>query len=466
MIAGRNPSLPDALPSVPDAVQAPPPAATSPPLPGQAARPGWAAIFFNGRLLGWGIALLTLAVFVTDCLTGEDLHVGILFNVCIALTLWSWRPRWVVRLTLATIVLRLIAHHADPGVHHDINPFVDMFNLGTGLTVQVLTGALIWRHVHVQQDLEARQHEVQHQAVVLASALEDARRATREAQEAAAREHLAAEGERAARLKEVETRRRERLLFRDLERVKGLSVALHRAVLPDVPASVAGGRLLLSARYAPAEKQMEIGGDFYDLFALDSEGMRWGLVIGDVAGHGVDAAAQTSLVTTTLRTCVFESKEGPAQILARTARALEGQLTSFVSAVYAVYDVNTCLLTWANAGHEPPILVRGDGQGAPLPLSPTGSLLGIGLDDFTQQEMLLEPGHILVMITDGLVEARTDSNAMLGWDGLAAIAARHTRASDNTDSIADGILEDARAFVGSRRINDDIALLVARIAAG
>jgi len=458
MITGRKPTPRNAPP-------APLPAALPRLTPERPERAGQAAASFRGQPLGWVIALLTLVVFAVDCLTGENLHVGILFNVCIGLTLWSWRPRWVIRLTAATLLLRLIAHFADPSTHHDLNPFVNMFNLIVGLSVQTLTGALIWRHVHVQQSLEERQEEVQHQALVLAAVLEDARRATREAQEAAAREHLAAEGERAARLKEVETRRRERLLFHDLERVKGLSVALHRAVLPNVPASVAGGRLCLSARYAPAERQMEIGGDFYDLFALDSDDTRYGLVIGDVAGHGVDAAAQTALVTTTLRTCVFESKEGPARILSRTARALEGQLASFVSAVYAVYDANTRTLTWANAGHEPPMVVRGDGQGAPIALSPTGSLLGIGLDDFTEQQIKLEPGHILVMITDGLVEARTEANAMLGWDGLALIAARRAAASGETDSIADGILEDARAFAGSRQINDDIALLVARVGA-
>lgn len=450
----------------PSSQNAPPTAAPPFPLPGGGGRAGQAASSWTTTPLGITIALLTLVVFGMDCLTGEDLHVGILFNVCIGLTLWSWRPRWVIRLTALTMALRLIAHAADPSIQHELNPFVDMFNLVTGLTVQGLTGALIWRHVHVQQDLEERQAEVQQQAVVLASALEDARRAAGEAQEAAAREHQAAEGERAARLKEVETRRRERLLFHDLERVKGLSVALHRAVLPEVPAAVAGGRLALSARYVPAEKQMEIGGDFYDLFALEGDGARWGLVIGDVAGHGVDAAAQTALVTTTLRTCVFESKEGPAKILARTARALEGQLASFVSAVYAVYDADTRILTWANAGHEPPIVVRGDGKGVPTALSPTGSLLGIGLDDFTEQQMTLEPGHTLVMITDGLVEARTEENAMLGWDGLSEIAARHAAAWGGTDAVADGILEDARAFAGSRRISDDIALLVARVGDG
>lgn len=442
--------------------ETPPAALSAAPL----GREGWAAVFFDGTLLGWAIALLTLLVFALDCLTGENLHVGILFNVCIGLTLWSWRPRWVIRLTTVTVVLRLVAHFFDPASHHDISPTVGMFNLVTGLAVQVLTGALIWRHVHVQQDLEARQHEVQHQAGVLASALEDARRATRDAEDAAAREHLAAQGERAARLKEVETRKRERLLFHDLERVKGLSVALHRAVLPDVPAQVAEGRLRLSARYAPAEKQMEIGGDFYDFFALDGDNGRYGLVIGDVAGHGVDAAAQTLLVTTTLRTCVFESKEGPARILSRTGRALEGQLASFVSMVYAVYDTQARTLTWANAGHEPPILVGGAGQGGPVALSPTGSLLGIGLDDFTEQQRVLEPGHTLVMITDGLVEARTEANVMLGWDGLAEIAARCAQGADSVDTIADGILEEARAFVGARRITDDIALLVARVGTG
>ncbi len=418
------------------------------------------------RSLAWSIALLTLAVFVTDSITTEDLHAGVLFNVCIALTLWSWRPRWVVLETVATVILRLVAHFTDPSVRNDLSPYVDMFNLTVGLLVQALTGALIWRHVHVQQSLEARQAEVAHQAEVLSLALEDARRATRAAQDAAERERLAAEREReaagrerAARLGEVDARKRERRLFHDLERVKGLSVALHRAVLPDVPPSVAEGRLRLAARYAPAEREMEIGGDFYDLFALDGSGMRWGLVIGDVAGHGVDAAAQTALVTTTLRTCVFESEDGPALILSRTARALEGQMTSFVSAVYAVFDANERTLTWANAGHEPPLLARAGTP--PRPLSPTGALLGIGLTEFSQSHIALEAGDAIVMVTDGLTEARTGENAMLGWDGLAALCAARAADECDPDVIADGLLEDVRAFAGERQIRDDIALLVA-----
>ena len=96
-----------------------------PPQPGDPLPSGEAAPFTQGiwkRLtpgrqpLGFIIAFLLALTFVADIVSPEVLHVGILFNICIGLTLWSWRPRWVVNVTAASVVLRLLAHFLDPSV--------------------------------------------------------------------------------------------------------------------------------------------------------------------------------------------------------------------------------------------------------------------------------------------------------------------------------------------------------------
>lgn len=444
-----------ALPATPDA----PPAEHA---PGDALPSGEAAPFTEGvwkRLtpgrqpLGAIIVLLLALTFVADIVSPEVLHVGILFNVCIGLTLWSWRARWVVNVTAATVLLRLLAHFIDPAVHGQGMDMVDMFNMVTGLTVQTLTGALIWRHVLVQRKLEARERHAVRQARELAVALAGAQQAARDAEQATERE-------RYARLREVDARTRERKTFQDLERIKNLSVALHRAVLPAMPSEFAGGRVRVASRYAPAEREIQIGGDFYDVLSLREDGTRFGLVIGDVAGHGVEAAAQTALVTSTLRTIALDGAYGPAHVLARTARALEGQLESFVSLAYVIFDTTKGTLTYGNAGHEPPLLVERDGTWGPL--MPTGALLGIGLWEFDECWLPLVPGQTLVLITDGLTEVRPPQGEMLGWDGFAEMAARQAGQCVDMEQMADGLLGDVRAFAVNNRLTDDIALVLTR----
>lgn len=418
------------------------------------------------------IAGLTLAVFMADVAYPEYLHIGVLFNVCIALTLWSWRPRWVVAVTTLTVALRLasyalerflprLAHLTIPGFTGEEPAGVDVFNLAVGVAVQTLTGALIWRQVEVQKRLEVREQQTRRQAHALKLALDEATGAKREAENATREAQKATDRERAALQREVEARRRERKTFHALERVKDLSLALSRAVLPDVPALLAGGRVGLAARYEPAEQEIQIGGDFYDVLTLDDSGARFGLVIGDVAGHGVEAAAQTALVTTTLRACAFGSEDGPADVLSRTARTLEGQTESFVSLFYGVLDADAGHLTYANAGHEPPILL--DGADSPTPLNPTGPLLGLGFGParFGERRLALRPGQTLVLMTDGLTEVRCGGGEMLDWEGLAGIAARRCAAAPDAAAIADGILADVRAYAARERLTDDVALVVA-----
>ncbi|MDQ2800667.1 MAG: SpoIIE family protein phosphatase [Armatimonadota bacterium] len=417
----------------------------------------------RGKLLAAVIGLLLLGVFVADLRSAEDLHVGILFNVIIALTVWSRRPAWVVATTALSVLLRLVAHLLDPGTRGG-ESYVPLFNLVVGIVVQMLTGSLIWRQVRVQQresrllaaerkvrsQAQAAEGEAQEHSRALAHALREAERATAKAQESTRQE-------RAAREREHQT-------LASLERVKDLSLALNRAVLPDIPPAIAAGRIRLGAHYSPAEHDIQIGGDFYDVLALDDAQTRYALVIGDVAGHGVEAAAQTALVTSTLRAFAREIEDGPAAILSRTARALEGQLASFVSLFLGIYDATAGTITYANAGHEPPILIHTQTADFPEPLSPTGPILGVGGADAEEAQAAFGPGDVLVLLTDGLTEARRADGEMIAWDGVAALAAQRAARlpPDDVQGLVEGLLQDVRVWATGRPLTDDIALLIAR----
>lgn len=429
----------------------------------------------------WANLALVFIVFIADWRTPETYHVSYLYNICIALTIWSWHPRWVLAVTALTVFTRLASHEYEPYHHSMVDPTVDAFNTTMGLTVQVMTGTLIWLQVLAQRRFEVNQRYARHHeaallaaerrareeaerteelarrhATELATALADARRAMWQAQEAIQRE-------RDARRRETAAREREMKASGDLERIKNLSVALHNAVLPAVPRETSGGRIRLGAQYSPAERDILIGGDFYDVMLLDDDGGRIGLVIGDVAGHGVEAAAQTALVTTTLRAYAAESDRGPADIMSRTARLIDTQLESFVSVFFGIYDLKTHTLTYANAGHEPPIVIYKNRPQMPEPLDPTGSILGVGLIEFDEASCHLDPGDVLVMLTDGLTEVRTGGGAMLGWDGVAAIAADRIGHLTDAQMVADGIVSDVRWVSRNQRLSDDVALLVAYI---
>ncbi|MCW3062485.1 MAG: protein serine/threonine phosphatase [Capsulimonas sp.] len=439
-------------------------------------RPGIRLLFLNLLLLG--------SIFFADVYQDEHYHVSVLYNVCIALTLWSWRPRWTMIVTIAAMAMRVISHLNDIQLGTDDTY---AFNLFVGLFVQALTGGLIWRQIVVQQRLEAHlllagqlekdkrrqeaalleaerrtrfnlehaEEQTRRHTTELAGALSEAQNAMRQAQEAM-------QSERAARLREAEAREREIKAFRDLERVKNLSVALHHAVLPEVPSEIANGRVHLGARYAPAERDSHIGGDFYDVLPIGDGSRYFGLAIGDVAGHGVEAAAQTALVTTTLRAYALEGADSPAEVMSRVARAIDAQLDSFVSLFFGVLDTETGRLVYCNAGHEPPIILTADNPNHPLALQSTGVILGVGIMDFEESQYFLNPGDAIVMLTDGLTEARAESGLLLGWEGVAAMAANRYQQTLDMQSLADTILRDVREFATRVRLADDVALLVAR----
>jgi sigma-B regulation protein RsbU (phosphoserine phosphatase) len=209
-----------------------------------------------------------------------------------------------------------------------------------------------------------------------------------------------------------------------------------------------------------AGEGLEVGGDFYDLFAVGTED-EWALVIGDVCGKGAEAAAVTSLARYTLRAVTTRSPS-PAATLATLNGELLGQMPEprFITAVIghlAIRPDGGGHLTVASGGHPPPILLRVGGRAEVA--ETRGALLGVMSEasavDF---EVVLALGDAVVLYTDGITESRSDRP--LAPPDLAA---------ELTPALEDGAAAVARRAVAlaERRadgtLRDDVAVLVVRL---
>ncbi|MFD3941863.1 SpoIIE family protein phosphatase [Streptomyces sp. NPDC058579] len=208
--------------------------------------------------------------------------------------------------------------------------------------------------------------------------------------------------------------------------------------------------LELTGRYLPASDH-DVGGDWYDVIALP-EG-RTALVIGDVMGHGIHAAAVMGQLRTAVRTLARHGVP-PAELL-RSLDAVVADLgeDEMATCVYAVHDPATGSVVLARAGHPPPAVATADGAITFLE-GPPGTPLGTGGQDFATEEVLLPPGSLLVLYTDGLIEAR-DRDLDEGMDQLAeALVDLERPLSQVCEAILDQLLPCAPG--------DDVAVLLAR----
>jgi hypothetical protein len=227
--------------------------------------------------------------------------------------------------------------------------------------------------------------------------------------------------------------RRAQRLERDREELLGDVGLLQRALLPEVPDRI--GTLEASVSYRPADGPAA-GGDFYDVFEM--EGKRVGIIVGDVCGHGRQALAVTALMRYSLRAYLNASGE-PRTALQIAARALDNEThVELTTVVLAVYDQGAGTLSYACAGHEPPILL---GLPAHTPVTVGSSPpIGAGMDTGLRQTTVsLPPGSSAFFFTDGLVEARL-GDGLLGRARLAEIAAEldgHAHAEELLGRIAE-----------------------------
>jgi PAS domain S-box-containing protein len=235
------------------------------------------------------------------------------------------------------------------------------------------------------------------------------------------------------------------------------ALMLQRALLPDEFGYHAG--IDIARRYLPASDLTGVGGDWYDVIGLG--GGRVALVVGDVMGHGVRAAAVMGQLRTATRTLTALDLQ-PAEVLQHLDELMEhlgGSAENgifFATCVVAVYDpVNrTCRI--ARAGHVPPLAVHPDGRTELLDIPP-GVPLGVGGHTFDSRDFPLEDGSLLVLCTDGLVESRAPGRDI--DDGLNDLAAQIKDPSLPLEAIADAVIAGLR---GDRTL-DDAALMVARV---
>ncbi|NUP45815.1 MAG: SpoIIE family protein phosphatase [Catenulispora sp.] len=244
---------------------------------------------------------------------------------------------------------------------------------------------------------------------------------------------------------------------RRFERERAMALALQRSLLPRAfPMQCA---VEVAHRYLPAQEG--VGGDWYDVIPLS--GGRVALVVGDVVGHGIHAAATMGRLRTAVRNfCALdltpEDLLGQLDALVESMDADEAEDQRGVGIIgatclYVVYDPVTGMCSVAAAGHPDPAVVARDGSVAFLDL-PTGPPLGLGGSSYEAVELPIEEGSTLVLYTDGLVESR-DQDIGTGLERLSAVLAGPGRDPEELCASAIGGLLPARPW-------DDVALLAAR----
>ena len=232
--------------------------------------------------------------------------------------------------------------------------------------------------------------------------------------------------------------------------------SLQRSFVSLVPPEVPGWDI---ATYYEAAR--EVGGDFFELFRLRRRGRPLSIVIADVTGKGV-AAALLMAFSRPLLHAAIDHTTNPAAALERVNRILveERRSSLFITAVAARLDVRTGELRVANAGHEPPLLVRADGSPIDCPVE-AGPLVGaFGRLDIPEVSVELGPGDLVLLYTDGVTDARSPGGERFDeWRLFEAVeGARGQTASEVVSAIA----RDVNAFQGRDDVADDITIVAVR----
>lgn len=260
----------------------------------------------------------------------------------------------------------------------------------------------------------------------------------------------------------TERREYERELVRARERAeaseahaKALAHTLQQTLIPPTPPAIP--QLQVAAVYRPAGDGAEVGGDFYDVFQIDT--CTWVVVIGDVRGKGVGAAVVTSLARHTLRAASVHL-ERPSDTLATLNQVLLRDSTERFCTV-ALVRLTRSAGAWhaavGSAGHPLPVLRR-DGR-TPTEIGQPGTVLGvIDEPELSDVELDLQPGDCLLLYTDGVPDGRRGQD-FYGEDRLMQVVASPVASAEQ---LTEAVLEDVLAYQ-SGDARDDIAIVVVRV---
>ncbi|MEU9150182.1 SpoIIE family protein phosphatase [Streptomyces sp. NPDC048417] len=247
---------------------------------------------------------------------------------------------------------------------------------------------------------------------------------------------------------------------RRFARERSAALTLQRNLLPQ--RLVEGTAIETASRYLPADADNGVGGDWFDVIPLS--GARTALVVGDVVGHGINAAAAMGRLRTAVHT-LADLDLPPDELLAHlddTVRRMAEEDTDSqdptrvtgATCLYVVYDPVTRKCTMARAGHPPPAIIDPHGK-VTFPDLPSGTPLGVGLGvSFEAVELELPEGSRLALYTDGLIETR-DHDIDAGMKHLGDALARPSRSLED-------LCSSAIATLPTQSSCDDVTLLVAR----
>jgi serine phosphatase RsbU (regulator of sigma subunit) len=240
------------------------------------------------------------------------------------------------------------------------------------------------------------------------------------------------------------------------ERQLATAARIQTEFLPKTTPTLAGWDI--AARSLPAR---EVGGDFYDFIALNDG--KIGLLVGDISGKSVPGALFMVVATTAFRSEAEESEAECAPLLARLNQLLYADMKRarmFAAAAYAVLDPETGALTLANAGLPQPFLhCAAEGRGEYLDLNglPLGSRR---MSAYAEATIVMRPSDILILASDGVVEALNEAEEPFGYEALQALIQK--RATASASELAEEIFSAVREFTGEAEQSDDITVLIVK----
>lgn len=239
-----------------------------------------------------------------------------------------------------------------------------------------------------------------------------------------------------------------------IEQELALATTIQNGLLPESSPALEGYDIAAIAKVCT-----EVGGDYYDFIKLEDGDEA--LVMGDVSGHGIGSALIMSSARSSLRAMAGEK---PSKLMERLNRIMvddnkgKGMMTLF----YTVLDPNKRELTYVNAGHDYPFIVRKDGKVDFL--RSTGGLLGIFEDSkYREESVLLNKGDIVGIYTDGITESLNSEGEQFGTERL--VEAVKGLINQRADSIIESVLEQLNVFTDGSQAEDDITMMVIKVEA-